>query len=337
MDNDKIERGLRARMDEKDFSGVVRIREGDGEPLELSRGLRDRAEGLPVDAGTRFGLASGTKTFTAAAVLLLVERGLLALDESPARYLEGGPRIHPALTVRSLLNHTSGVFDYYDEELVEDFDGFKVALPWYELEKAVDYLPLMRDRPWKFEPGERFSYSNGGYILLAVLVERLAGRDFQDFVRDEVLQPLGMDDSGFFRADELPRNTARGYLDGCDRTNLFVLPVRGCGDGGMYSTAADVETFWRGLEKGKLFGRTLVDEMLAVQARAGGEAPELAYGLGVWIWDAPGARVDFMSGQDAGVSFVSKFDGRRGRIATVLSNSGGGAFAIGDYLDGLEG
>ena len=112
--------------------------------------------------------------------------------------------------------------------------------------------------PTKFPPGERFSYCNGGYVVLALIAERASGVPYHELVRRHVCEPAGMHDTEFLRSDELPGRTALGYLevDGVTRTNVFHLPVRGTGDGGVYTTVADVSSFWTALFAGRSCRRT---------------------------------------------------------------------------------
>lgn len=157
---------------------------------------------------------------------MLVERGKINYDTRVKdRVRFDLPNFADEVTIHHLLIHTSGVFDYYDEELVEDFDSFFVAVPWYSLTTPRESLPLFRNEGMRFAPGERFSYSMGGYTLLGIVIEELTKGLYRDFVAEAVLEPAGMSDSGFFLLNELPERTAVGYM-----------PM---GDGGAFRTAED--------------------------------------------------------------------------------------------------
>ena len=127
---------------------------------------------------------------------------------------------------------------------------------------------MLDGHPTKFEPGERFIYCNGGYVVLALLAERASGVPFHDLVEQRVCAPAGMVDTAFLRSDELPGRAALGYLedDGL-RTNILHLPVRGTGDGGAYTTAADVHRFWDALFAGRIVAPETVAEMVRVAHR----------------------------------------------------------------------
>lgn len=216
------------------FSGTVGLRQG-GRELYRAYGLRDRAEGLPNGPDTAFGCASATKFFTALAVGRLVDQGRLRFDTEVGKLspLFAG-FIDPAATIEELLGHRSGCYDYLDEELIEDYDAFELPMAPYKLLSPLDYLPMFRGHAPKFAHGERESYSNGGYVILAACVELAAAEPYQDYLEREVLAQAGMSRSGFYRFDALPGDTAKGYLGDGLETNVYRLPLCGGGDGGLY-------------------------------------------------------------------------------------------------------
>ena len=168
----------------------------------------------------------------------LVERGELGLDTT-ARSLLGAdlPLIDDRVTVEQLLAHRSGIGDYLDEDEVADNNDYVLTVPVHELATTEQFLAVLDGHPMKYEPGERFNYCNGGYMVLALLAERASGVPFHDLVDQRVCRPAGMTDTSFLRSDELPGRAAVGYLDDDGlRTNVLHLPVRGNGDGGIYTT-----------------------------------------------------------------------------------------------------
>lgn len=313
--------GLDAVATESDFSGVVRIeREGEVE-VESAYGLANRAEEIPNTVDTRFGIASGTKGFTAVTVMSLVEEGVLTLSTT-ARSLLGDdlPLIRDDVTIEHLLSHTSGIGDYFDEEVESDPVAYVMPVPVHELATTEQYLAVLDGHNTKFPPGTDFSYSNGGYVVLALLVERASGMTFHELVRERVCEPAGMVETEFLRSDELPAGTALGYLesDGL-RTNVLHLPVRGNGDGGIYTTAADVSGFWRAF-----FGGALVSSF-AEMVKPRSEQ----YGLGFWL--EPSQKSVHLTGSDAGVSFYS-LRAEDGSVWTVISNTTAGAWPVARFL-----
>ncbi len=323
---------LDAVAEREAFSGVVGVNVPGKPRFARAFGLADRPHGIPNEVGTRFGVASGTKGLTALCVMSLVEDGVIVL-ETTARSLLGDdlPLIADDVTVEQLLAHRSGIGDYLDEETDLDLGSILLTVPAYELEATEDYLAVLDGFPTKFLPGERFSYSNSGYVVLALIAERAGGATFADLVRDRVCEPAGMRDTAFLRSDELPGGTAVGYVlvDRSWRTNVFHLPVRGSGDGGIYTTLADVEALWGALFAGRVVSTATLAEML----RPRSEVPSAGsrYGLGFWLHGSTDAVS--LEGCDAGASFRSVHDPGTGITHTVLSNSADGAWPITRVLD----
>ena len=169
----------------------------------------------------------------------LVERGELEL-ETTARSVLGDdlPLVDDRVTVEHLLAHRSGIGDYLDEDEVDDWNGYVHDRSGSGAGDHRAVPKVLDGHPMKFEPGERFVYCNGGYVVLALIAERACGVPFHDLVEQRVCVPAGMIDTAFLRSDELPGRAALGYLeDEGLRTNVFHLPVRGNGDGGIYTTA----------------------------------------------------------------------------------------------------
>lgn len=308
---------------ETDLSGVVQ----DGD-VRTAFGLADRRNQIPNTTETRFAVASGNKGMTALVVMSLIGEGVLALD-TRVRSLLGTdlPLIDDRVTVEQLLAHTSGIGDYLDEEEDGDIDDYVLHRPVHELDHTEAFLPELDGYPQKFEPGARFAYCNGGFMVLSLVAERASGRSYHDLVQERVLDPAGMSRSGFFRSDDLPPETALGYLkDG--RTNVFHLPVRGNGDGGLYTCLADVEAFWLALFAGRILPDEVVTQMVAPRS----DVPEekARYGLGFWL-DPEGPGVGLV-GYDAGASFRTHHDPTTGRTWTVIANTSEGAWPISRVL-----
>lgn len=318
----------------EDFSGVVRVDRDDGVVFERAYGLAHRAERIPNSVGTRFAIASGSKAVTALVVMSLVEEGLLELATT-ARSVLGGdlPLVAPDVTVEHLLAHRSGIGDYLDEEGDWGPLDYVMPVPVHQLATTGDYLVALDGHPTKFPAGQRFSYCNGGYVVLALIAERVGGVPFHTLVRDRVGLPAGMVASGFLRSDELPGGVARGYLTrDSARSNVFHLPVLGSGDGGMYTTAADIRAWWTALFDGRIVSAAAVSAMTTARSHeAGPGSPR--YGLGLWVH--PSTDIVFLTGADAGVSFRSVHDPVSRTTSTVVSNVTDGAWAMARLLDQL--
>jgi CubicO group peptidase (beta-lactamase class C family) len=264
----------------------------------------------------------------------LVDEGVLELG-TPARALlqQDLPLISDDVTVEHLLAHRSGIGDYLDED-ADGYDAIEHVLqvPVHRLATTEQYVAVLDGYPAKFDAGERFSYCNSGFVVLALVAERAAGVSFHDLVEQRVCAPAVMRDTSFLRSDELPERVAIGYLtaDGA-RTNLLHLPVRGSGDGGAYSTAADIHAMWSALLAGRIVSKGSVAEML----RPRSDVPEESarYGLGFWLHASRDAVM--LEGGDAGVSFRSVHDPADETTYTVMSNTTHGAWAVTKVLDEL--
>jgi len=327
---------LDALATETAFSGVVRIDRGGEIEVARAYGLAHRGFQIPNEIDTRFGLASGAKAFTALAVVSLIEKGVLELSTT-ARSVLGSdlPLIDDRVTVEQLLAHRSGIGDYFDEEGDWELEDYVMPVPVHELATTEDYLAVLDGHATKFAPGERFAYCNGGFVVLALIAERASGASFHELVEQRVCRPAGLTDTEFLRSDELPGRTATGYVevDGEWRTNVFHLPVRGSGDGGIYSTAADISSLWQAL----FAGRIVSEEWVAEMVRPRSDAPEKSkrYGLGFWLHASKDAVI--LEGCDAGVSFRSLHDPGTALTLTVISNTGDGAWPIAGYVEDAAG
>ncbi len=315
------------------LSGVVRIDVEGRLAVQRAYGLAHRGLGVANTVDTQFGIASGSKGLTALAVMSLVESGELGLDTT-ARSVLGGdlPLIDDRVTVEQLLAHWSGIGDFLDEDELDDLNEYVLTVPVHELATTEQFLSVLDGHPMKYDPGERFNYCNGGYMVLALLAERASGVPFHDLVDQRVCQPAGMTDTAFLRSDELPGRAAVGYLhdDGL-RSNVLHLPVRGNGDGGIYTTAADVHALWDALFAGRIVSLDTVAEMV----RPRSDVPEMSmrYGLGFWLGDS--TNTVRLLGADAGAGFSSTHHRDRRITYTVLVNQTRGAWPVLQRLNQL--
>jgi CubicO group peptidase (beta-lactamase class C family) len=227
------------------------------------------------------GVASAGKGLTALAVATLVQDSTLQWTTT-ARSLLGDdlPLIDDTVTVEQLMAHRSRIGDYLDEELPGDISDYAMTVPVHELATTKQFLAVLDGFPKKFPPGNRFSYCNGGFVVLALIAERASGVGSHDLVRRRVCEPAGMDDTDFLRSDELPGGVALGYvpMEGTWRTNVFHLPVRGTADGGIYSTVADLQRLWTAMFAGRIVSPQLVTEL--VEPRGDAPSTDAAMGWG---------------------------------------------------------
>lgn len=308
-----IDRYLRAAAD-LGFSGVVLVAEGPRILLHQGYGYADRDRGIPFHPSTPFGLASVTKTFTAAAVLRLHDIGALDVRDPVAKHLPGWPDDKSAITVHHLLTHTSG--------LPLDVGIDQGALGREELLTRARATTLTRP------PGERWSYSNLGYSLLAAIVEHVADEPFDRFVERELFRLAGMSDSGFSTEGSLHAYCGyRSFQSGCIRSRTAFhegqVSWNMMGDGGMVSTALDLFRWDRALAAGRVVSGT--SQALSISAHAPISATS-GFGYGWFVDATPGNRVVHYTGGD-GVSAV-RYERHIDRPLTVVqfSNNAWGVY-----------
>lgn len=320
---------------EQPFTGVATIDVGDERVLERAEGFMHRAFRVPMRADARIGIASGSKAFTALAVMRLVEEGRLRLEQR-ARELLGDdlPLIDDAVTLEQLLDHTSGIGDYLDEEADWEVDEHVLPLPVHTLTTAEAFLPMLDGFPQVSAPGERFAYCNGAYLVLAVLLERASGETYHRLVQRLVLEPAGLEATGFLPLNALPADAALGYVyDEGDVANTLHLPVLGNGDGGAFTTAADLHRFWRALLAGRIVSRESVEQMMQPRHEVPGE--EQRSGMGLFLHET--LPVLMLEGYDAGASFCSWHVPETQTTVSVLGNSSEGGWPVmGVLRDALE-
>jgi CubicO group peptidase (beta-lactamase class C family) len=326
---------IRQLAERSRFSGVVRVDRAGNDAYVEAFGLADRRHAIANTVSTRFGIASGTKGFTAVTVVSLIDDGVLDLSTT-ARSVLGDdlPLIDDAVTIEHLLAHRSGIGDYLDEDTLSGPNDHTLTVPAYQLDATERYLAVLDGFPTVFAPGERYAYNNGGYVVLALIAERASGVPFAELVAERVCLPAGMRETSFHRSDELPSDTAVGYLDvDGPRTNVFHLPVVGSGDGGISTTAADMVLFWEAF----FAGRIVSDASVAEMVRPRSDVPDQSrrYGLGFHLHAT--TDVVWLAGSDVGVSFASTHDAASGTTASVLSNVSDGAWEMVAMLDDLLG
>ncbi len=325
-------------MMENNFSGVVSIRKNKVILFEQAMGYRDRSNQLENKMDTIFGIASGTKLFTALGIAILIDNGKLELSAKVFDHLTTKfPLYDQSITVAQLLSHTSGMPDYFDEDKVEDFDNFSVSIPWYQIRVPKDYFPVFPQEKMKFKPGEKFNYNNSGFVLLAALISEVTGQTYTDYITKQIVEPLNMTQTGFYPMNKLPGNTAIGYIteDNGWRTNVFNLPIVGGGDGGLFTTAEDLYKLWDGLFEGRLISKSLVEDFFDSKIKTKADSDSY-YGYGVWIYDATGIpKEEYIMGADAGISFKSAIVREKDLMYTVISNTGEGAWPVLKAIVGL--
>lgn len=311
------------------FSGVVLADQNGKEIVSQTYGLRNRAEELENNIQTRFGIASGCKLFTAIAICQLVDKGIIEFT-TPLRDCLSHRNFDENITIHHLLTHTSGVADYFDESVMDDFEDLWKEVPMYKMTRLKDFLPLFQHQPQRFTPGESFHYNNAGFILLGLVIEEKTGQSFTDYVQSHIFEPCKMADSGYFTFDRLPKNTATGYIDNSEdgtwRTNIYSLPIRGGSDGGAYITAEDMFKLWDNLINEKLLKKETTKLLFTPHVQV--EDDEY-YGYGIWIEKKQEEIFKYhVMGYDPGVSFASSFYPSLNLTVVIPSNQSSGPHNI---------
>jgi CubicO group peptidase (beta-lactamase class C family) len=314
----EIVRDLRSEMDqlaaEDRFSGVVLLSK-DGQPLfEHAYGFADHAFSAPNNVDTKFNMASMTKVFTTVAILQLVERGGISLDETLAKALPDYPNQEAAskITIHELLGHKSGLGDFFGAE-------FSASNPT-NYRTLRDYLPLFATKPLLFEPGTRTSYSNAGFIVLGLVIEHVSGKSYYDYVQDQIFKPANMTDTGFWSYEDDVPNVALSYTrlapgqspggqQQSANTPRGVAPnfTRGQSAGSSFSCVEDLVRFSEALRNHKLLTPESIELILS-----GG------YGLGTQSMN--GVRSMSHAGGLPGANTSLEIYPDQGYAVVILSN-----------------
>jgi CubicO group peptidase (beta-lactamase class C family) len=277
------------------FSGVVLVARQGEVLFQQAYGYASLEYRVPNRPDTRFNLGSINKVFTQLAVEQLARKGKLSYDDPIGKFLPDYP--HPdarQATVRQLVDMTSGIGDFFGPEYM--------ATPKNRIRDLADYLPLFASKPLLFKPGAGRQYSNGGYVVLGLIVEKASGQSYFDYVAENIYRPAGMDSSGHAESDIPEMNLAGGYTRRWDegnheneprRNNIHTRPARGSSAGGGYATAVDLVRFVSAVKSGKLVGPA---GWLSGPAALAGGAPGINAELD--IDPAPGYVVVVLSNYD---------------------------------------
>jgi CubicO group peptidase (beta-lactamase class C family) len=270
------------------FSGVVLVAKGETPVFRKAYGLASKEFGLPNREDTRFNLGSLNKFITRIAIEQLAAAGKLSYDDTVEKFLPDYPNKEAAakVTVRHLVDMTSGIGDFFGEAYT--------ATPKNRIRNLEDYLPLFASAPLEFEPGAGNRYSNGGYVVLGLIVAKASGQSYFDYVRDHIYAPAGMTATEHLEADIPAPNVASGYTrmwNGEEhpneprQNNVYTRPCRGSSAGGGYSTVDDLLKLVIALGAGKLSAPNAALTVSQGMAGAGG-----APGINALLETHPAAR-----------------------------------------------
>jgi CubicO group peptidase (beta-lactamase class C family) len=319
-----ILKGFQATLDQlveaDEFSGAILVAKNQTILLQRAYGMAHQGYSVPNRVDTKFNLGSMNKMFTAVAIAQLAEQGKLAFSDPIAVHLpQYPPEVARRVTIHHLLTHTSGMGSYWNDRF------FSV---WADLYTVDDYLPLFRDDPLSFEPGETFQYSNAGFVVLGAIIEHVSNQDYFTYVREHIYRPAGMHDTDAYEMDQPIPNLALGYThlnrkgeleEGPRRNNLFMNVVKGGPAGGGFSTVEDLFKFGRAFREHQL----LSPEYTALVLRGRVERPDkpdITYAYGWQNVMVNGHRIVGHSGGAPGISAQFDLYLDLGYTVVVLAN-----------------
>ena len=295
------------------FAGAVIVAKNGKPVFSQASGLADREKKISNQLGTQFRMGSMNKMFTAVAVLQLVQAGKIKLTDPLGKFLPdyANKDVASKVTVHHLLTHTGGTGDFFGPE----FDAHRL-----ELRTLQDYVKLYEKRDLKFEPGSRWEYSNYGFLLLGVIVEKVSGQSYYDYVREHVFKPAGMTSTDSLPESESVPGRSIGYTreDGADwKPNTDTLPWRGTSAGGGYSTVEDLLRFANAIQSHKLLDAEHTDLLVTGKAETG-RGDKYAYGF--TDSTEAGVRCFGHGGGAPGMNGELKICPQSGYVIAVLAN-----------------
>lgn len=321
--NTRVDEYLNALVKQDRFSGAVLLARDGKVLLSKGYGMANFEDETPNTPQTKFRLGSITKQFTAMATLILQERGKLSVQDSVCKYVENCPQSWQPITIHNLLTHTSGIPNLTS---FPDFRKIKM-FPSSPLEG----IAIFKDKPLEFAPGEKFNYSNSGYMLLGYIVEQAAGQAYADFLRENIFQPLGMKNTDYDVNSAIVKHRASGYtrsangIANADYINM-TIPFAA---GGLYSTVEDLYLWDRAFYTEKLVSKKSLEAM---------NTPfKNGYGYGVGIGEQYGLKVIEHGGGIEGFSTdLARFPVENATVIVLSNidsaNTGGVAKHLGGIL-----
>ncbi len=274
--NSQIENYL-DNLNESDFSGAILIAENDEIIYKRAYGLSSIEYDVKNKIDTKFNIASITKMFTAIAALQLYEKGKINLQTPVGKYLPDYPNeiVRNSVTVHQLLTHTSGLNNFY----VSDLNKIKNS----DYEEISDFVPLFANDTLLSKPGTKYDYSGTGFVVLGLIIEKVSGENYYDYIKENILQPANMLATSEIQVDSIVKNKASGYTSGFGQNktlkkNEYYL-TKASPAGFYYSTAEDLFKFSKALRNYQLLDKETTDLMLEPKVK--GYNTHLGYGIDI--------------------------------------------------------
>lgn len=302
---------IQSYVAEHKFMGAALVARGSEVLFNKGYGSADLEWNIPNTPNTKFRLGSVTKQFTAASILLLEERGKLSVSDPVKKYMPDAPAAWDKITIYNLLTHTSGIPNFTSFPEYAKLEPF-AATP-------TELVARFRDKPLEFVPGEKWNYSNSGYVLLGYLVEKISGTNYEKFVRENIFTPLGMKDSGYDSNSAVVQRRAQGYVpgkNGYEHAGFIHMSIPH-GAGALYSTTEDLLKWEQGLFGGKLLQAASLEKMTK---------PFLSnYAFGLQVETAGGRKVIEHGGGIEGFNTELEYYPEDKLTVVVLGNVNGSA------------
>jgi len=316
----EIDGYLDSLVAENKLSGAVLVAKDGIAIASKTAGIANKATGAPIALNTKFNLGSMNKMFTAVAVAQLAQAKRLSFDDLISKHLPDYPNKEVAdkVTIHQLLTHTSGMGMYWNEKFMAQRE---------KLLTVAAHLPLFANDPLLFPPGEKFQYSNSGYMVLGAIIEKVSGQDYYSYVREHIYKPAGMTDTGFYEPGKEIPNLAIGYTkmepDGKKleeaRDNTKTREVKGGPAGGGYSTVGDLVKFHMALRGHKLLNEEYTKLVTTGKVEAGGPMGRYAYGFSDKMFD--GKHIVGHNGGSGGIAANFEMYPDSGYTSVILMNA----------------
>ncbi len=303
------------------FSGAVLIAKNGQPVFKKAYGLANKSISTANNIDTRFDLGSMNKMFTAVAIAQLAERGKLSFTDTVGKLLPDYPNkaVAEKVTIHQLLTHTSGMGSYFNEKFFANLSNMK---------SVPDYLPLFVNDPLAFEPGTKWQYSNSGFTLLGLIIEKVSGQNYFDYVREHIFKPAGMNNTDSYERDKEIANRAIGYTRMGDngrpdpaaarRANTTMRPAKGSPAGGGYSTVEDLLKFSRALQQHKLLSKKYTELVTSGKVEMGASGRKYGYGFGEEV--SEGRHIVGHNGGGPGIGANFDMFLEQGYTTVVLGN-----------------
>lgn len=243
------------------YSGTVLVAQNENVLFEKAYGFANLAHKVPNKTNTKFGIASMGKMFTAVAIMQLKKKGKLSLESKVGDILPKYPNaaVRDSVTIEQLLVHTSGLTDFFN-------DKFEHRAK-HTVRTLADYFDFFKDDELLFSPGNKFSYSNAGYIVLGMIIEELSGENYYKYVKENIFLPAGMENTDYYETDMSIENLAEGYIkkneNGIWKTSTYMKGARGSSAGGAYSTTEDLFKFATALKNNTFISARTLELMVS--------------------------------------------------------------------------